>query len=104
MMQCEILVTTPDGDGQYIGGIVTLDGTTLSQMAAPGEELMMSRLMMRAVIVNGGDRLFAKDDPVKWFDTLPSELDSSLVRARMVPTEDDSLRMLDLAVELNMDL
>ena len=82
MMRCEFLVSMKSG--QVLAGTVTLDGKTVSQVASPGYESMMSEIVADGVFVDD-QRVTATGDPEKWFANLPREYSGSHLRARMVP-------------------
>jgi hypothetical protein len=87
---CEILVTEWEG-GQDVAGEIILEDGKLSFSATKGYEVLMENVMEGKTFF--GETLFdPANDPKAWLRSLPSFYTGSIVRARLVNSQDHDVR------------
>lgn len=89
---CEILVTKLEG-GQVVAGEIILEDGKLSFYATKGYEILMENVMEDKTSV--GETMFdPAKDPRAWLRSLPSFYNGSIVRARLVKSQDRDGRLV----------
>ena len=89
---CEILVTEWDGR-QVVAGEIIFDDGKLSVSATKGYEVLMENVMEDEIFV-GGNVFDRANDPEAWLRGLPSFYTGSIVRARLVNSQDRDVRLV----------
>ena len=87
---CEILVTEWE-EGQVVAGEIIFKDGKLSFSARKGYEILMENVMKGKTFV-GEKACDPADDPKAWLRSLPSFYTGSVMRARLVKSQDRAVR------------
>jgi len=89
---CEILITEWD-EGQIVAGEIILTDGKLSFSATKGYEILMENVMQGRIFA--GEKVFdPATDPKDWLRSLPCFYTGSIVRARLMNSQDPDVRLI----------